>query len=111
MFGFIKQLFSKDQIIYGKARHPHWRAVRQKHIEEFPYCAVCGCTTNLQVHHILPFHKFPEHELNPDNLITLGVKCRSGNHHYLFGHYQDWHDYNASVRRNTSEFLRNIKGK
>ena len=76
-------------------RSPHWPAVRAKHLEGHPCCEVCGGKSELEVHHVVPFHREGGHalELAPDNLITL---CRHD--HFLVGHAQSWKASNRTVR-------------
>lgn len=88
---------------FGKPRSPQWDEVRDRHLAANPRCLCCGRRENLQVHHIKPYHLFPELELEPSNLIVL---CSGGpiNCHYLAGHGgAGWHRYienvNASIRR------------
>jgi 5-methylcytosine-specific restriction endonuclease McrA len=53
----IKHLVAdRDKEPLGKKRSPHWPAVRKKHLEQFPNCAVCGGTEKVEVHHQIPFH-------------------------------------------------------
>jgi len=72
--------------------------VRKKHLEKHSTCEVCGSTIQLEVHHIVPFARDPEKELDPDNLITLcensndGVIC-----HLLFGHLGNYQYLNPNV--------------
>ena len=69
----------------GAPRSPQWARKRQEFVGEYPVCACCGRRTNLNVHHVKPFHLFPALELQDDNLVTL---CEGGpiNCHYLAGH-------------------------
>jgi len=82
----------------GKLRSTHWPSVRKKHLEKHSTCEVCGSTIQLEVHHIVPFARDPEKELDPDNLITLcensndGVIC-----HLLFGHLGNYQYLNPNV--------------
>jgi hypothetical protein len=50
----------------------------------------------LEVHHIRPFHLYPQLELEPGNLITLcerdGRDC-----HFTFGHFHNWANLNLNV--------------
>lgn len=92
-------------------RSPQWRRVRNLWILENPFCAVCGYQERLNVHHIKPFHLFPELELDPTNFITLGEACPTGNHHLLFGHLGKWESYNADVRRMAYEMNIAIKSR
>ena len=59
----------------GAVRSSKWPAVRKKHLEEHPVCAICGSTKRIEVHHIIPFNIDPTKELDPNNIITL---CESG---------------------------------
>lgn len=74
-------------------RSPKWSTVRKKHLEKNNYCAACGSTKKLEVHHIKPVHKHPELELDPDNLITLCADpC-----HIIFGHLMNFKSWNIDV--------------
>lgn len=72
-----------------KGRSSKWPAVRRAHLETQPECQACGSKTGLEVHHIKPYHLFPELELDPTNLITL-CECPSHNCHLIFGHVLRW---------------------
>lgn len=65
-------------------RSSRWPKVRSEFVRLHPVCAACGGGKELNVHHIEPFHRNPELELDPDNLITL---CRE--HHFFVGHDPD----------------------
>lgn len=73
-----------------------WGRVRREHIEKHDACEACGCKKSLFVHHIIPFHKKPELELDPDNLITLCFVC-----HFWFGHLKNWRSHNDQVLRDS----------
>jgi 5-methylcytosine-specific restriction endonuclease McrA len=97
MFQFFKDLV---RVPKGKKRSKHWRSVRKTHIKLNPECALCGTTKKLEVHHILPFSRFPEFELMPNNLITLcdgGGKAGMKSCHYAMGHLASWKSFNATV--------------
>ena len=94
-----------------KERSPHWAAFRMQFVEKHPFCAVCGYTEFLNVHHIIPFHVDATKELVEANLITLGEHCPSGNHHYLFGHFLNWRNWNPNVIQDAANFLVGIKTK
>lgn len=71
-------------------RSPRWRSVRARWLVTSTTCAACGAAVGLEVHHIKPFHQFPELELDRTNLITLceapGVKgCHLNLGHKLPG--------------------------
>jgi 5-methylcytosine-specific restriction protein A len=91
-------------------RSPQWRRVRQNHIAHFPSCAACGVTKNLEVHHVLPFHVFPEKELDPTNLLTL-CETPSHNCHFLFGHCLHWQAYNPNVIEDAARIFASIQSR
>lgn len=94
-----------DRDSYGaaKPRSPKWPALQRKHLKLHPKCEACGTTLGMNVHHVKPFHLYPDLELDPKNLITL---CRD--HHFSIGHDPDgpwapakpsWKAENPNVRR------------
>lgn len=89
---------------YDPRRSRQWPKVRRAHLKLEPSCRACGATEKLQVHHILPFHIAPEHELSQDNLITL---CEKPGHccHFTFGHFHNWKLQNPSVRQDAAQYL------
>jgi 5-methylcytosine-specific restriction enzyme A len=97
----------------GKPRSPHWPAVRKAHILAHPTCAACGAREKVEVHHIQPFHLFPERELDPANLITL---CESSTRacHLCIGHGGDYaRYYNSQVVTDAAVWLtmlRRVRG-
>lgn len=95
-----------DDIKRGKPavkRSPQWERVRKQHLKNNPACAACGKTDSVQVHHIRPFHLFPELELVSSNLITLcelfvnDSDDTNDNHHLHLGHNGDFHKNNKKV--------------
>lgn len=76
-------------------RSSHWATMRHHFISNNPNCAVCNGTKRLNVHHIKPFHIFPELELDTNNLITLCM----GKHecHLRFGHGGDFKSYCSNI--------------
>ncbi len=90
--------------ILATRRH-EWTRVREAHLEQHPVCEVCGGSVELNVHHIKPYHLFPELELQPINLITLCTSKKSGvNCHLWFGHLGDWKLYNPEVLRDVQRW-------
>lgn len=84
-----------SKILLGASRSPRWRQVRDDFIAKNPKCAVCGSKKNVVAHHKLPFHIFPERELDPTNLVTL---CENTvNCHLTFGHLGSFLKYNKDV--------------
>lgn len=91
-------------------RSPHWRVVRHQHLASQPACAACGGTTNLEVHHIQPFHLRPDLELQFDNLITLCESKKGGlNCHLALGHMGNYRTgVNPFVQNDASFILTRI---
>jgi 5-methylcytosine-specific restriction endonuclease McrA len=88
----------------AEPRSPAWRGVRRRHLATNPTCAACGTKHLVDVHHIIPFHIDPTHELDPGNLITL---CRwpLRRHHFKVGHLGDWTRWNETVRADAAVLL------
>lgn len=84
----------------GSRRHKDWWKLRNEHIRNNPICAVCHGTKKLVVHHILPYHLFPDKEREPTNLITLceytGRGHKALNCHLLIGHLGDYRRVNVT---------------
>jgi len=79
-----QQLESVDGMTYEGPRSSEWVQVRSDFVRKHPRCEACGSISNLNVHHVVPFHQRPDLELVEDNLITL---CRE--HHFRIGHDPD----------------------
>ena len=96
-----QQLESIDGMTFEGPRASEWVYVRNEFVRRHPRCEACGSGYNLNVHHIKPFHLYPELELDEGNLITL---CRE--HHFRIGHDPDgkgpakpnWSASNPNVR-------------
>lgn len=107
----LLQVFTGDPRVCGADRSSQWGKVRDEFLKENNSCAVCGHTKSLNVHHIQPFHLYPDLELSPSNLITLGEKCPTGNHHLFVGHLGNWSSYNVNVRHDAYYWLNRIKAR
>jgi hypothetical protein len=96
----------------GVQRSPHWSSVRKQHLKNYPFCAVCEDTKNLNVHHKKPFHLHPELELEPNNLVTLcenksyGIFC-----HLLIGHLGNYKNINPNVEEDIKIWNAKLKEK
>jgi 5-methylcytosine-specific restriction endonuclease McrA len=111
----IKKILKED-VARGKPaieRSKKWPAVRNKHLKLYPTCEACGSKEHVQVHHIKPFHMFPELELEPTNLITLCEKYladddnSNDNHHLKLGHGGDFKKYEKNVLKKVNEYRMN----
>jgi len=81
-------------VAHTESRSPQWKEVRSEYIQAHPECEICSSKDALNVHHIYPYHLFPEKELDVGNLITLCRRC-----HFVYGHKKNWNDYDPNVRR------------
>jgi 5-methylcytosine-specific restriction endonuclease McrA len=103
-----KEESRRDKLLLATIkRSDDWPKVRRRFLKMNPTCAVCGARKKITAHHILPYHLFPELELDPTNLITL---CEGGaNHHLNYGHLMSWKSYNANVVTDASIWHDRIK--
>jgi hypothetical protein len=96
----------------GRPRHKLWPARRAQHLAVHPMCLACGyrggsAKRELQVHHELPFHLFPDKELDPANLITLCQGVNDGCH-LTFGHFKDWAKWNPTIRADAACYYQRL---
>jgi hypothetical protein len=92
-----------------EGRSPQWYSVRKKFLKYHPRCIACSTTSKLEVHHIKPYERYPELELDLDNMMTLCRYC-----HLVFGHFKDFSTYNPNVVSDTifynaSKFRNSVK--
>lgn len=93
-------------------RSKKWPGVRKKFLKSNPTCACCGGQSNLNVHHIKPFHLFPELELEPTNLITLcETNSRGINCHLLLGHLGNYKNINPYIHQDIKTWNKRYKSK
>lgn len=112
--GIVKHLVDAAQ-----GKHPisakrsgSWPRARKAHLVKNPYCAVCGGTEKLEVHHKQPFHLNPALELDPGNLITLCEANKGGvNCHLLFGHLSNFRAFNPTVAEDAQAWASKIKAR
>jgi 5-methylcytosine-specific restriction enzyme A len=84
-----------------EARSHQWPTFERHWLEKNGMCAACGGTTKLNVHHIKPFHRFPELELDETNFITLcmgPLEC-----HLKVGHGDLFRAWNPEVVKDAQE--------
>lgn len=79
-------------------RSGKWPAVRAAYWEAHPTCEACGAEP-VEIHHVHPFHLWPESELDPANLVALCDDC-----HRLIGHLGNYKAYNPLVREYAARF-------
>lgn len=96
---YLDRQYSDGVSIY-ESRSPEWPRVRAEHLEKEPICVICGSKLDIQVHHILPYRKYPELELDGKNLITL-CGSKMYNHHFLVGHAGNYMGWNPHVREDS----------
>jgi 5-methylcytosine-specific restriction protein A len=52
-----------------------WRQLRKKILKEQPRCFHCGCTNDLQVHHVIPPRGNEELFFDENNLVAVCATC------------------------------------
>jgi hypothetical protein len=88
-----------------EGRNGKWRTVRDAWLAEHNTCAACGGKTHLAVHHIKPFHYYPELELDTTNFMTLCEKP-GRNCHLWIGHSGDWKAWNPHAVEDAALMLK-----
>ena len=79
---------------FDHKRSKQWRKLEKETLKG-KCCAACGGNKHLQVHHIKPFHLYPELELDRNNLIVL---CMGFNEcHVRLGHGGNYKAYSLTV--------------
>lgn len=91
-------------------RAPKWPALEHAWKAEHPYCAACGGSEYVVVHHNEPVHINPARELDRTNLTSLCEKP-SMNCHLWIGHLGNWKSFNANVIEDAAAFLTKIKNR
>lgn len=61
----------------GNYHNAKWYAMRAKVRKEHPYCAYCGATSRLEVHHIKSVRLHPELMFDKNNLLVLCHSCHA----------------------------------
>lgn len=94
-----------------KKRSDKWATCRKHFLAAHPFCAYCGGTTKLQVHHVHQFNDMtpeqrgtdaPGGELDPNNLIVL-CEDPATDHHLHIGHSGNFKTSNPNVRADCQE--------
>jgi 5-methylcytosine-specific restriction enzyme A len=90
-----------------EGRSPHWPALERDVVKEEWQCRACGATAGLEVHHVRPFHLYPELELTRANLMVLCRRC-----HWLLGHgSKSWSDWIPTAPADAAAMRRRIDGR
>lgn len=74
-----------------------WSKLRRLHLSLFPICQICGSSTALEVHHIVPFHIDPSKYLQLSNLVTLCGAPYGGCHLHI-GHNGNYSFHNLNIK-------------
>jgi len=98
-----------DRLCFGIPRSSKWPGVRTQFLKLNPFCAACGSTEKLEVHHVTPYHTpaGKSLELDFENLITLCMG--SGRCHFVHGHLLNWRSHNRDVRMDSVRYYRKIE--
>ena len=85
----------------------YWRKLRNHCVKEQPYCSLCGYGKDLEVHHILPRHEYPELILVYGN---TAVMCEDCHFHYVhLNNYQDYNPFILELKERVRNFQREYK--
>jgi len=96
-----------DRLCFGIPRSGKWPGVRTQFLKMNPFCAACGSTEKLEVHHEIPYHLDRSKELDFENMITLCMG--SGRCHFVHGHLLNWRSHNRDVRMDSVRYYRKIE--
>ena len=70
----------------GKEATERKRLKNQLIRERGQKCEICGFVGGVQLHHVLPYSKFPQLAGNPDNVKLVCMKCHNEIHNNPFIH-------------------------
>lgn len=94
----------------GAKRSPKWPEFKKEFAKtHLKVCAVCG-SPKVQLHHLKPFHVFPELELDPDNLLWL-CENTSANHHLQTGHLGNFKSINPNGKEEIAKLRDEIRNR
>ena len=94
----------------GTSRSPRWAAFERKFLVG-KVCIVCGGRRRLRGHHILPFHLYPQHELDEDNVAPICEGNPSINCHLVLGHLGDFRSWNPTVRADAAAWAARMRSR
>jgi hypothetical protein len=111
MFEDVKDIIKGVRPL-GSRRSSLWPSVRNEHLSKWACCEICAATSKLRVHHIKPYHLFPELELEGSNLITLCESWKMGlNCHLLVGHLGNYRHINPDCVRDAKYWCEKLNKK
>lgn len=99
----LKDMFRLG-VMGATPRSGKWAKVRAEHLRVKDKCSVCGGIKDLTVHHIKPFHLFPDLELDPTNLISLCEGNPVLNCHLFVGHLGSFKSWNPDVVKDANDW-------
>lgn len=100
------QLFGVGRAELKDNRSPKWDTFRSAFLKKNNECVACGEDSQLEAHHIVPFHLRRDLELSESNLIALCRTC-----HFYFGHLKDWTSWNEFVRIDAQAFRQKVRSR
>ena len=86
-------------------RSGKWPALERGVLQAHPTCAGCGKKATV-VHHVLPFHLWPEKELDPTNFVAVCPDC-----HLHLCHLGDFKSFNPCARLDLARHLAEVKAR
>ena len=92
-FRWFLGLFQKYPMLGGVPRSPKFAKLAKEFIKEKGgKCEATGVSFDLEVHHILPYHLYPEKELDKNNFIVLTHWI-----HFFLAHLGRWASHNEKI--------------
>ena len=90
---FQPMIYESIAPLLSIARDKRWAKESRQFLADNPHCVVCGTTDYCVVHHVKPFHLFPELEMDWRYWRTV-CETPSHNDHFAVGHLFNWSRYN-----------------
>lgn len=106
MFRKLMSLFAAAKP--AAPRSPLWPKARAEHLKREPRCVACARKDSLIVHHILPYHLYPELELVEGNFLTA-CEPPGGGCHLLLMHLGSYAAFNPDARRDAAAHLEKVR--
>ena len=98
-----------SRLCFGIPRSSKWPAVRKQFLKLHPFCAACGSTEKVEVHHEIPYHLDRSRELDFSNMIPLCMG--SGRCHFVWGHLLNWRSNNKDVRVDCVRYYKKVENR
>ena len=96
-----------DAGAWGAVRGPLWSKTKREYAKIHPkVCPFCKTTKKIELHHIFPYHLFPQYENSFWNLVWACRDC-----HFKFCHHLDWSAFNPNVLEDIKWYKEKIENR